>query len=42
MKNIKNFFDIEKNVADQDPHLKTKFFKKWQSAKRAIGSFNMR
>ena len=28
MKNKKNIYDIEKNLADQDPHKKTKFFKK--------------
>ena len=26
MKNIKNINDIWKNLADQDPHKKTKFF----------------
>ena len=36
MKNIKNIYDIEKNVADQDPHKKTKFPKKWQSVECAI------
>ena len=28
MKNIKNIYDIEKSLADQDPHKKTKFLKK--------------
>ena len=28
MKNIKNIYDIEKNLADQDLHKKTKFLKK--------------
>ena len=36
MKNIKNIYDIEKNLADQDPHKKTKFLKKWQFAECAI------
>ena len=36
MKNIKNIYDIEKNLADQDPHKKTKFLKKWQSVECAI------
>ena len=27
MKNMKNSYDIEKNLADQDPHKKTKFLK---------------
>ena len=36
MKIIKNIYDIEKNVADQDPHKKTKFLKKWQSVECAI------
>ena len=30
MKNIKNIYDIEKNLAEQDPHKKTKFLKIWQ------------
>ena len=36
MKNIKNIYDTEKNLADQDPHKKTKFLKKWQSDECAI------
>ena len=36
MKNIKNIYDIEKNLADQDPHKKIKFLKKWQSVECAI------
>ena len=36
MKNIKNIYDIEKNLTDQDPHKKTKFLKKWQSVECAI------
>ena len=36
MKIIKNVYDIEKNLADQDPHKKTKFLKKWQSAECAV------
>ena len=36
MKNIKNIYDIEKNVADQDPHEKTKLIKKWQSVECAV------
>ena len=28
IKNIKNIYDIKKNLADQDPHKKTKFLKK--------------
>ena len=36
MKNIKNIYDIEKNLADQDPHEKTKFLKKWQSVECAV------
>ena len=36
MKNVKNIYDIEKNVADQDPHKKTKLLKKWQSVERDI------
>ena len=31
MKNTNNIYDIEKNLADQDPHKKTKYLKKWQS-----------
>ena len=30
MKNIKNIYDIKKNLADQDSHKKTKFLKKRQ------------
>ena len=33
MKNIKNIYDIEKDLADQDSHKKTKFLKKWQTIK---------
>ena len=29
MKNIKNIYDIEKNLADQGPHKKKKCLKKW-------------
>ena len=29
MKNIKNIYDIEKNLADQDPHKKINFPKNW-------------
>ena len=36
MKNIKNIYDIEKNLTDQDPHKKTKFLKKWQSGECAL------
>ena len=36
MKNIKNIYDIEKNLADQDPHKKTKLLEKWQSVECAI------
>ena len=36
VKNIKNIYDIEKNLADHDPHKKTKFLKKWQSIECAI------
>ena len=36
MKNIKNIYDVEKHLADQDPHKKTKFFKKCQSVECAI------
>ena len=36
MKNIKNIYDIENNLADQNPHKKTKFLKKWQSVECAI------
>ena len=36
MKNIKNIYDIEKNLAYQDPHKKTKFLKKWQSVECAV------
>ena len=36
IKNIKNIYDIEKNLADQDPHNKTKFLKKWQSIECVI------
>ena len=36
MKNIKNIYDIEKDLADQDPHKKTKFLKKWQSVESTI------
>ena len=36
MKNIKNIHDTEKNLADQDPHKKTKFLQKWQSVECAI------
>ena len=36
MKNTNNIYDIEKNLADQDPHKKTKYLKKWQSAECAI------
>ena len=42
MKNIKNIYDTEKNLADQDPHKKTKFLKKWKSVECAIRSFNTR
>ena len=28
IKNVKNIYNIEKNLADQDPHIKTKFIKK--------------
>ena len=31
IKKIKKIYDIEKNLADQDPHKKRKFLKKWQS-----------
>ena len=36
IKNIKNIYDTEKNLADQNPHKKTKFLKKWQSVECAI------
>ena len=36
MKNIKNIYDIKKNLADQDHHKKTEFLKKWQSVECAI------
>ena len=36
MKNIKNIYYIEKNLADQDRLKKTKFLIKWQFAERAI------
>ena len=36
MKNIKNIYDIEINLADQDPCKKTKFLKKWQFAECAL------
>ena len=36
MKNIKNVDDIEKNLADQYPHKKTKFRKKWQYVECAM------
>ena len=36
MKNIKNIDDIEKNLADQYPHKKTKFHKKWQYVEFAM------
>ena len=36
MKNIKNIYDIEKNLADQNNHKKTKYLKKWQSVECAI------
>ena len=36
MKNIKNIYDIEKNLADQDLHKKIKFLQKWQSVECAI------
>ena len=42
MKNIKNIYDIEKNLADQDPHKKTTFLKKWQSFECALRQFNAR
>ena len=28
-------YDIDKNLADQDPHKKTKFIKKWQTVECA-------
>ena len=31
VKNIRNIYDIEQNLADQDPYKKTKLLKKWQS-----------
>ena len=36
MKNIKNIYDVEKNLADQDPHKKTKFLKIRQSVECSI------
>ena len=36
VKNIKNIYNIEKNLADQDPHKKTKFLLKWQSVECAL------
>ena len=39
MKNIKNIYDIEENLVDQDPHKKTKFPKKWQFVECAVRSF---
>ena len=36
MKNIKKIYDIEKNLADQDPHKKIKFLKKWQPVECAL------
>ena len=36
MKNIKNIYNIEKKLADQDLHKKTKFLKKWQFVECAI------
>ena len=36
MKNIKNTYNIEKNLADQDPPKETKFLKKWQSVECTI------
>ena len=36
MKDIKNIYDIKKKLADQDPHKKTKFIKKWQSVECTI------
>ena len=42
MKNIKNIYDIEKDLVDQDPHKRTKFLKKWQSVECPITQFNTR
>ena len=42
MKKVKNIYDIEKNLTDQDPHKKTKFLKKWQSFECALRQFNAR
>ena len=36
IKNVKNIYDIERNLADQDPHKKTKFLKIRQSVECAI------
>ena len=36
MKNIKNIYNVEKNLANQDPHKKRKFLKKWQFVEFAI------
>ena len=36
MRETKNIYDIEKNLADQDPHKKTKLLKKWQSVECAL------
>ena len=36
MKNIKNIYDTEKNLSDQNPHQKTKVLTKWQSVECAL------
>ena len=36
MKNVKNIYDIEKDLADQDPHKKIKFLKKWQTVECSL------
>ena len=42
MKNMKNIYNIEKDLVDQDPHKKTEFLKKWQSTECTIRQFNTR
>ena len=36
MKNMKNIYGTEKNLADQDSPKKAKFLKKWKSVEYAI------
>ena len=41
MKNIKSIYDIEKDIADQDRHKKTKLLKKRQYVECAKKYFNV-